>query len=51
MCTVCHKDFALHTFWFFGSSVSECIPDQPRLFVWMVHLCFSSKGDSKTFAD
>jgi hypothetical protein len=37
------------TFWFFGSRVSECMPDQPRLLVWIVHLCFSSTGHSNVF--
>lgn len=39
------------TFWFLGSRVSECMPDQPRLFVLMVQACFSSTGASNSFLD
>lgn len=37
------------TFWFLGSSVSYFMPPQPRLFFWIVHFCFSSRGASKSF--
>lgn len=42
----------LLTFCVFGSRVSECIPDQPRLFVWIVQAAFSSTGAVvKSFLD